>query len=124
MPRMPDEQLQEEWPQIIDKTTKLQRGKGIRAFEIKDARNTWQITGRLSPSGSIYFFIQSYPNYEFIMTSDGEISCHKVKIERVGDSGKLACVDGRFNVIDNLGERKTIRTHNLRFYIKDAFSGN
>ena len=121
MPRMPDEELQKEWPSIKDQTTKLQRSKGIRAFEIKDARNTWEVTGRIANSGSIFFFIKDFPNYEFHSMSNGDLSCNKIKVERISDSGKLSCHEGRFNLVNTEDERKTIRTHNLKFYIREAF---
>lgn len=105
------------WPVIKEKKPRA-GSPTIRKFEIKDARNTWIIEGM--KTDKVTFDIKGFHGFYF--TYDGkDLECYKRQIVRKSDSGKVACFDDRFNLVDDSGERKTLRLKNLKKYLKDIF---
>ena len=120
---MPKEKLQE-WPIIMETTDPRKRAEGVRRYTIQDARNTWEImTRKISPSDSIIFEIVGFSNFHFLFIDPArneEISlrCYKKKPVRVSDSGEIANYQDRFNLIDDEGNRKTLRLTNFKKYLE------
>lgn len=113
---MPDKK-QNTWPIVKEKKSRI-GNPAIRKLEIKDARNTWIIES--VKTDKVVFDIVGFRDFYF--TYDGkELECYKREIVRKSDSGKVACFDDRFNLVDENGERKTLRLKNLKKYLKDIF---
>lgn len=120
--KVPEDKIKPAWPSIEETTTKPRASKGLRSFKIQDARNTWEVKGRMEGSGIVRFFISGFPNYVFLVYKDGEIHGYKDQVKRESDSGKLSSHEGRFNLYNNEGEMRTVRLNNLAKYVKEAFS--
>jgi hypothetical protein len=108
----------ESWPLIIEDKEPRKRSKGSRKFIIQDARNTWEIVA--VKAEEIRFEIAGFSKFYFKFDGD-LLRCYKKIVVRASDSGELACFDDRFNLVDDKGERKTLRLKNLKQYVKNLF---
>ena len=113
-----------EWPIIMETTDPRKRTEGARRYTIQDARNTWEV--KISPSNAVnstIVEIVGFSDFYFLFvdpTDNGEkvLRCFKLKPVRVSDSGEIANYQDRFNLIDDEGNRKTLRLTNFKKYLE------
>lgn len=109
----------EKWPIIREtgrpKTTKA--NTGTRQFTIQDARNTWEIEIAMYMDGCWDIEILGFSKF-FFRLNDGNFHCYKREPVRVSDSGIIASHDDRFNLIDDSGNRRTLRLKSFRKYLE------
>lgn len=109
---------EERWPIIKEKKGSGKRIQKTREFTIKDARNTWEVV--INCEDRKQFTIKGYSLFYFEFNNE-KLRCFKTNKVRVSDSGELACFDDRYNLINDDGERKTLRLKNLKEYLKEIF---
>ena len=105
-------------PKIKDISRDQDRVEGFKRFSIKDGRNTWEIGIKVKLK-CVEFMIGGYGNYKIII-SDNEPVCKKLEIERSSDSGIVPIKNGKINLYNDEGERKSIRVNNLIKYISEG----
>lgn len=81
------------------------------------------MTRKISPSDSIIFEIVGFSNFHFLFIDPARneemyLRCYKKKPVRVSDSGEIANYQDRFNLIDDEGNRKTLRLTNFKKYLE------
>jgi len=108
-------------------TEKGKKEGNQRTFKISNSHRTWVITGIRTTSiidkrEVIFFAISGFPNYTF-MINKGDISGRKIEIKSPSDSGILAKHENRFNLVDNEGNRKTLRLSSLIEILPLVFNG-
>lgn len=110
-----------EWPVITEITKPKRAGKKgdkSRVFTIQDARNTWEVVA--IQAEEIRFEINGFSKFYFKF--DGELlRCFKKLVIRPSDSGEVACFDDRYNLMDDNGDRRTLRLKNLKQYVVRIF---
>lgn len=111
--------IKNRWPQITETTSDSERSEGVRGFKIENAHTSWKVKG-MKTSNIIIFKIDGYSGYIFSL-KNGIVSGKKSQVDRVSDSGILACHEGRFNLISDKGERRTLRLSSLAEYLPKAF---
>jgi hypothetical protein len=116
---MPTTVIKKKWPQVEETTSKPERSEGIRSFKIQGQHSSWEIKGIKSNAG-IIFKIDNYSKYIFNLKDD-VLTGKKVAVERVSDSGILSCHEGRFNLVNDNGEGKTVRLVKLIEYLPKVF---
>lgn len=113
------------WPQIRETTEPGKRVKGVRKFTIQDARNTWEIEIRKADSSLYHIKMNGFKKFYFTLdmevaeeNEEGRLRCFKDFPIKVSDSGQMASTDHRFNLIDDEGNRKTLRLKKFKDYLE------
>ena len=107
----------EKWP-IINEKRRSKKDQGFRKFTIEDARNTWEIVILDFKNDITTFRISGFEDFFFICFNN-ELECYRSVIVRELDLIKLSCHEGRYNLVNDQGKRKTVRLNNLKLHIKE-----
>lgn len=116
---MPNKNIKR-WYQASETTSERQRSARIRAFKIESLLTSWEVVGERLKNKEIVFQLKGYSNYTFTL-SNSLITGKKVAVKKVSDSGILTSDNGRFNLINDLGTRGTVRMGSLPQFLKEVF---
>lgn len=105
------------WPVIKEEKRPERRGKKAREFTIQDARTSWGIVVLEFSYDILTFRIIGFDNFFFIYSANN-VECYKSVVIRELDLLKLTCFDGKYNLVNNEGKRRTVRINNLKTYLE------